>query len=345
MGLSLIAVFSLNPGIASPERAMQFDCYAQRLLNPFRGAMHTVKHGAAEAVTTDGVHWDIYVSNELLFNDAERAQYHTQVDDIHFGSWSATDGLRRGTRKSTDDFHNLELLGAMVYEHLRHTHHQVPFGFRDDLELWLLDTAGRPLALLASALDESELDLETDIEWRAGFAAAERFAGPAGTRLAYRNAAEYLTRYVNDCAGRTPAAQWFRRDVDGSGRALAGVAVPARLAGRTLGPDAFPSLLLAVAGHDEAHRELIEDFLSWQAVWLLTLPRLEPDTRRRLEREARRQVLLVENHFRLYPQTLDADVITAARVQAVLRRSSQKPPDDDQVLPAFYIELGSYFSK
>jgi hypothetical protein len=47
----------------------------------------------------------------------------------------------------------------------------------------------------------------------------------------------------------------------------------------------------------------------------------------------------------LYPQTLDADAITAARVEAVLRRGAQMPVTEDEVMPAFYIELASYFSK
>ena len=324
---------------------MSIECYAQRLLNPFRGAMHTVKHAAAEAVTTDGVHWDIYVGNELLFNAAERAQYHAQVDDIRFGSWSAARGLKRGPRKSTEEFHRLERLGAIVYEQLQRIHERVPFAFRDALELWLLDAAGRPLALLASALYDRELGAETGTEWHAGYAAAERFASAAGRRLTDDNAADYLTRYVNGRAGRTPAAQWFRRHADGSGSALAGIAVPALLTGRTLPAAAFPALLLADTGHDDGHRELIEDFLAWQAVWLLTLPNLAPDIRRQLEREARRQALQVEHHFRLYPQILDDETVTAARVEAALRRSTQAPVAEDEVMPAFYIELASYFSK
>ncbi len=38
---------------------MAVECYAQRLLNPYRGTMHVIKYEAAEAVTLDGVHWDI----------------------------------------------------------------------------------------------------------------------------------------------------------------------------------------------------------------------------------------------------------------------------------------------
>ena len=35
---------------------MPVECYAQRLLNPYRGTMHVIKYEAAEAVTLDGVH-------------------------------------------------------------------------------------------------------------------------------------------------------------------------------------------------------------------------------------------------------------------------------------------------
>jgi hypothetical protein len=48
-------------------------CYAQRLLNPFRGMLHTVAYASAEAVSTDGVHWDIYVRNDQLVGDLENS--------------------------------------------------------------------------------------------------------------------------------------------------------------------------------------------------------------------------------------------------------------------------------
>ena len=41
-------------------------CYSQRLLNPFRGTICCIQYQSAEAVTADGVKWDIYVSNEGL---------------------------------------------------------------------------------------------------------------------------------------------------------------------------------------------------------------------------------------------------------------------------------------
>src|SRR3569832_1121778 len=59
---------------------MQIECYAQRLLNPFRGVVHTIRYQSAEAVTTDGVEWDIYVANDARRPGARRA---TRTDFRH----------------------------------------------------------------------------------------------------------------------------------------------------------------------------------------------------------------------------------------------------------------------
>jgi hypothetical protein len=323
---------------------MVIDCYAQRLLNPFRGAMHTVRYEAAEAVTVDGANWDIYVTDDLLLEGLARAP-HTQVGDIRYGSWSEARGLRRGPRSPTADFRRLEAMGTVLFEHLASLQRELPFAFKDDHELWLLDTAGRPLALLHSVLDADEMTGDIALEWRAGFAARERFASDARCAPGDMNKADYLNRYVNRCAGDAPAAQWFRRGADGHGAGLGGIRLPAVLAGRVLAPTAFPPLLLADVGHDDAHRQLLDDFHAWQAVWLLTLPGLDPQQRRTLEKQVRRQALVVESQYRLYPETVDADLIQAARVEAMLRRTVPARREIDDSLPAFYIELGPYFNE
>jgi hypothetical protein len=319
---------------------MIIDCYAQRLLNPFRGAMHTIRYEAAEAVTMDGRHWDLYVSDDALLSGLDRT-LHTQVGDIRYGSWSATSGLRRGPRNPSEDFRRMEAVGNVVAEHLLSLHDRVPFAFKDEFELWLLDTARRPLALLDSVLTEDDITLDAKPAWRAGFAARERFTSATLRELGDEGTAagDYLTGYINTCAGGAPAAQWFRRHPDGSGTGLAGIGLPGGCAGRRLEAGEFPALLLADCGHDAVHRRLIDDFHAWQAVWLLVLPHLERERRRALEHELRRQVLLVDSQFRLYPEIIDADVITAARVEAALRRSAQPLPAADDSLPTFYIEL------
>lgn len=320
---------------------MIIDCYAQRLLDPFRGAMHTIRYDAAEAVTVDGLHWDIYVTNDALLTGLDH-RAHAQVGDIHYGSWTAAEGMRRGRRRTGYDFRHMEAVGDVLSEHLAALHQHVPFGFQDNIELWLLDAAGQPLALLHSVLAEDEMRFDVTTTWHAGFAARERFT--TGTLSdpgddAPPNAGDYLTDYVNSRAGATPAAQWFRRESDGTGIGLAGIGMPHRYAGRRLDSDEFPALLLAEIGHDERHRCLIRDFHAWQAVWLLTLPALSPQARERLEPHVRRQAAIVEKQYRLYPMTIREDLITAARVEAVLRRSAQHPALTDDALSVFYIEL------
>ena len=97
---------------------MQIECYAQRLLNPFRGVVHIIRYQSAEAVTTDGIEWDIYVANDALLDGLGRAGKRAQISDIRYGHWSAEKGLKRGPLYPSDDFKRLEDMGAVVYEHL-----------------------------------------------------------------------------------------------------------------------------------------------------------------------------------------------------------------------------------
>jgi hypothetical protein len=320
---------------------MVIECYAQRLLSPFRGTMLTIRYEAAEAVTLDGLRWDIYVANDQL-RDGVEARGRLQVSDIRFGSWSSAQGLRRGAIYPSEDFRRMEAMGAVVYEHLLHVHAQVPFPFADRFELWLLDRDDRPLALLQSVVREADLTLDHAPQWRAGILARERFESAAARGLAGPAArpAEYLEHYVNARAGPCPAAQWFERGARGAGIGLAGIGLPAALLDRTLPARDFPPLGLAELGHDEAHRRLLADFRAWQAPWLLTLGHLDRATRARLEGQARAQALAVEAHHRLYPEIAEEATVRAALVEAMLR-SKQAPVAERRPgsISTFYIEL------
>lgn len=315
---------------------MQIECYAQRLLNPYRGVVHVVRYASAEAVTTDGVEWDLYVANDALLDDLGRAGKRAQISDIRYGHWSAEKGLKRGPLYPSDDFKRLEDMGAVVYEHLLKVHRDVPFKFRDAFELWLLDPDGRPLALIHSVRNDSETDTRPPLDWRAGIAAREHFRshaiagldGPAGA---------YLTQYVNSLAGGI--VQWFRRSDDGSGLGLHTLGGGAHLKGRVLEADAFPPLFIATHGMDAAHTRLVRDYHAWQAPWMLLLDHLDAPTRAALEAAACQQAEAIEKHCRLYPAVLDRTALQAARVQAALERSQPAASRQDEVIPMFYIEL------
>jgi hypothetical protein len=317
---------------------MQIECYAQRLLNPFRGVVHTIRFQSAEAVTTDGIEWDIYVANEALLDGLGRAGKRAQISDIRYGHWSAEKGLKRGPLFPSDDFKRLEDMGAVVYEHLLEVHRDVPFAFRDQFELWLLDRSDQPLALLHSVRTHSETDTRPPLDWRAGMAAQERFrsAAVAGSSDA---AGTYLTHYINSLA--SGVAQWFCRADDGAGLGLHTMNGGDALRGRVLEADAFPPLFIATAGMDAAHARLVHDYHAWQAPWMLLLPHLDRATRRALEGFACQQAESIEKHCRLYPEVIDRAALQAARVEAALVRSQPQAQKQDEVVPMFYIELNS----
>jgi hypothetical protein len=315
---------------------MQIECYAQRLLNPFRGVVHTIRYQSAEAVTTDGIEWDIYVANDALLDGLGRAGKRALISDIRYGHWSAEKGLKRGPLYPSDDFKRLEEMGAVVYEHLLSMHREVPFRFRDAFELWLLDRSDQPLALLHSVRADSETDTRPPLDWRAGMAAQEKFNSAAIAGLA-EPAGVYLTRYVNSLSNGV--AQWFRRSDDGAGLGLHTLRGGDSLNGRVLDAEDFPPLFVATAGMEPAHARLVRDYHAWQAPWMLLLPHLEPATRSALEAAACQQAESVEKHCRLYPAMIDRAALQAARVEAALVRSQPRLHKQNDVMPMFYIEL------
>ena len=317
---------------------MQIECYAQRLLNPFRGVTHTIRYESAEAVTTDGIEWDIYVANDALLDGLGRAGKRALISDIRYGHWSAEKGLKRGPLYPSDDFKRLEHMGAVVYEHLLRVHREVPFKFLDSFELWLLDRNDQPLALLHSVRADSETDTRPPLDWRAGIAAQEQFKSVAIANLA-ESAGGYLTRYVNSLA--SGVAQWFRRSDDGAGLGLHTLKGGESLRGRVLEADVFPSLFIATASMDSAHTRLVHDYHAWQAPWMLLLPHLDAATRGALEASACQQAESIEKHYRLYPAIIDRPALQAARVEAALVRSQPRLQNQEEVMPMFYIELGS----
>ena len=315
---------------------MQIECYAQRLLNPFRGVVHTIRYQSAEAVTTDGIEWDIYVANDALLDGLGSAGRRAQISDIRYGHWSAEKGLKRGPLFPSNDFKRLEDMGAVVYEYLLQVHRDVPFAFRDQFELWLLDQHSQPLALLHSVRTNGETDTRPPLDWRAGLAAQEHFQSSAITDIS-ESAGVYLTRHVNSLS--SGVAQWFRRSDDGTGLGLHALNGGDSLRGRILEADAFPLLFIATACMDAPHAQLVHDYHAWQAPWMLLLPQIDPATRGRLEVRACQQAELIEKHFRLYPAIIDRAALQAARVEGALVRNQPRQPQTDDTMPMFYIEL------
>jgi hypothetical protein len=236
----------------------------------------------------------------------------------------------------------LEEMGAVVYQHLLKVHHQLPFSFKDNIELWLLDKGDRPLALLNSVVDADDIDNYQLLDWRAGSLSKQSFR-PACLENADTEpaacAADILIDYINNCANAPPAAQWFIRNPDGSATGMPGHNIDESLTGRLIGAEDFPLYFISAVYADDYHTNLIHEFLEWQSPWLLLLDTLSSDERQYFEKCARKQALAVDRQYLLYPEVIDASFIRTARVEAKLRRSQMEEVSQDEVMSTFYIEL------
>lgn len=308
---------------------MDIVCYAQRLLNPFRGVINVIRYQSAEAVTMDGVHWDIYVANDAL---REGLKGKSQISDIRYGSWSEEAGLKRGPLYPSEDFKRMEMQGQVVYDYLRQHHRDVPFAFLDRFELWLLDAQRRPLALVHSVLSLDETRTEVSTQWRAGFAAEEQFRSAAAGQ---DNSAISLGNFIN---GQARGWQWIERDAAGGGKGLAGG--KGGEAGQVYPADSFPSWFLQPQHYESPYRELAADYLNWQAPWLLLLDTLTEQARREMEMQARARAAEMVKHHRLYPAVVDPAQIRAALVEMVLRQKQPESKDKPNAgMSPFYIEI------
>lgn len=322
---------------------MAFIKYSQRLLNPFRGSMNIIEYRGAEAVSLDGRHWDIYVSNRELIRDLH-SNKPIQTSDIRFGSWSAEKGLKRGALYPSEDFKQMEAEGAELYNYLLQHHHEIPFPFLDNYELWLLDKESAPLALINSARRENDMEKQPFLDWRAGNLCCKEFTSEAYETIkdlhnADLSAGQYLTHYINHLASTPPRAQWFKRTMDGHGIGIAGHNIAAELINRELNEISFHPFMISDRLHDNHHINLINEFIQWQSPWLLLLDTLSESQRMIFEETSRGRALVVDQLYQLYPEIINNSFINAARVEATLRKCSAKPDIQENVMSTEYIEL------
>lgn len=90
---------------------------------------------------------------------------------------------------------------------------------------------------------------------------------------------------------------------------------------------------------------MLDEFLAWQAPWLLQLQNLGHDLRAHLEHLAGQRAGEVAKCHRLYPEVIHADRITAARVEAKLRGTVENPLAAEQDAYAVDTTLIPYYRK
>ncbi len=292
--------------------------YGLRRVNPFLGVLQVAEVDGARALSPNGSRWQL----ELLSETAVRQPLWADIGPASaerrfftFGVWSRTSGLRRlPVNPMLGDQTGHPGLAPLVAA--LEAMPALPFTPIDGLELWLLDAANVPLALVSALRAGSPPTLPYPPVWRAVatrdlHAPAEEDPPPARARQ--------VEQRVAAAAGTPARAQWFRRESTGTGTGLGGFRLGPDLEGRALPAAAFPALLLQESWQDPADHQAVAALIAWQAPLLLTLHGLERATRERLEPLAARRPMALYRHRRLLPEVADRSVVDAALVQAVIR--------------------------
>lgn len=292
--------------------------FSERLHNPYRGIANVVDTGQADAVSRDGLNWVLYVRGEVeeeLLIDGE--VHAVMMPDTKYGCWSEKQGLQRAPLRAVRDT-RVEYEGGRLLATLINCAAEVPFPLQDHYEHWLLDAAGEPLALLGSVTVREEIRFEEGQFWNIGGRARREFCrahSPHG-----RQAADMLESLINEAAGGQPCTRWFKRWPDGSGQVLECLEDGMQVLTEIWPAAAFPDLLLRTEWADPQMQALCDDFIQWQAPYLLQLQDLQPDMREVLEIAAQQRALLLEDCHRLIPEWCDRGRLKAALVEAELRR-------------------------
>lgn len=287
---------------------MSAQYYGQRRLVPYRGVIHVVDIGEAQAYTIDGEVW--------------QARWSNRFGQPYFpagGCWVEATAL--------ENCPGAEVLAAAV-----RARPPLPFPLRDSVELWLLDGDRRlPLALMQSRPAGSGTGTVVDVTWRPfrvedssftapSLQAADAARDPRAWPVPHR---DVLARQVNRAAQPHAIAQWFDRRANGSGIGLGGLHVSSELQGRVLPPAAFPELLVRENWPDASHAALVHDYHAWNAPLLLCHDTLRDDTRAWLEKAACQRPEVLLQVFRLIPRFIDRRAIEVALVAARMEMAAR----------------------
>jgi hypothetical protein len=278
--------------------------YAKRLLMPFVGVIQIAEEGRARALSADGENWAIQYA--LAAQPQGRTTLHVDYPSSHY---SLVASIKRGRLKRHPVpplLHLDEVRSAIDRLFDAVTGARVPFPAADRYEYWLLDGRDRrPLALLQSRVDAPDTDLPAPHPvWLAIPAAQLPIEAPEPPQDTYVPPVNYrLEKLVEERAGSNPRAAWFERPDPAT--------------------DNFPPCLIREDWDSEEHQLLCDLYIQRLAPRLLMMEGLPPSVRSRLERAARDHVFDVERFYPLYPEVIERELLTSARVEARMRRANE----------------------
>ena len=285
--------------------------YAIRRVNPFLGVMQIVEAEEGRALSCNGVVWEILVRATQGSTWESLGRGNKKKTYYRFGMWSLDDGLmKRASSPAADqDYFELASRCDALIEYVRERHHQLPFDLEDNLELWLFDRDNRqPLALLSTLVQGSSLPSPEPRYWSSCIGAN---GSPSQRRFPQ---ARDLETQVRQRAGFNIQKYWIKRLPGGDGIVEnTGSSIPA---------DQFPVLLLDENWENGEEQIRAREYLKWISPSLLTLQRLDNNTRSRIENNLNVQAISIEHHWHLYPVIINQKLLKAARVQSKIEKCS-----------------------
>lgn len=300
--------------------------YSKRLLNPFIGTAQIIETPEARAISSDGLNWRLNIRSAIFKMPWQDLAVAPGRDKYFvYGVWSAQRGLIKVPIHPTLYAEHVEEDAATLIELIKQHAQEIPFAPGDDIELWLLDPKqGLPVALIASCTEQDELILPDTLHWLPC-----KFDDTSFVTTAYANKQQMATTaslardlvgaMVKQRVGQRANSVWVQRLSSNQVKVLQ---IQCRHLSNTyeqLESMSFPNLLLTPEWADGEQQRLYNDYITWLAPVLLTLPTLDLDTRAQLERLAQNEPLKVYRLHRLYPSVCDRPLMNKILVEARLR--------------------------
>lgn len=288
----------------------QLQVFSIRRLNPFLGVLQVVSGEQGRAVSANGLTWSIEMlgEQEKSWGSLNRAKQ--QKTFFRYGLWSAEDGLVKGILAPRLNTQEIKNQAEDLLQLLRLKIGMLPFPLKDNRELWLFDQQDNlPLALLGSTLLADRSSVARAKSWACsmggnGLASQQRF--PQSSELEAQ---------VKQRAGFNIYTHWVERQPDGDGW-IEDKAI-------TLDKRLFPVFLIEQGWADAQQAERVSEYIRWISPSLLTLQHLTDVEREQIEKNLNCQAISIEHHWRLYPQIVNPQSLSSARVQCRLQQAQQ----------------------
>lgn len=284
--------------------------YSRRLLLPFVGVVQIAEIGPARALSMDGNYWSIQYKlpvdprQQTQGQRAHPGSSYTRIVGYNYAAFATIRGgrLEQHPLHPALDPDEVRSAGNRLFEAVNAA--CLPFEPTDHYEYWLLDGRDEtPLALLATSDDEETMALAPPLpEWHPMPAAELKVQPPEPPETTYVPPVNHrLEGLVAERAGPKPRAAWFER--------------------KGTAEDNFPPCLIREDWRGEQQQLLCDLYIRRLAPRLLMIHGLSRAVRHRLEQAAREYVFEVERFHHLYPEVADHRLLTAARVEAQMRRA------------------------